>query len=59
MKPNLKNKNKNKYLFVLASVKKKINIDKIRTNSHELVSETRGSEIPKHLELKEFIILLN
>ena len=32
--PNLEN-----FLFVLSSIKKKINIDKIRTNSHKLHSE--------------------
>jgi hypothetical protein len=36
--PNLEDKN---YLFVLPSVKKKISIAKIKTNSHELLSETR------------------
>ena len=30
-----------KYLFVLTSSNKKINIDKIRTNSHEILSDTR------------------
>ena len=35
--PTLENQ---KYLFVLTSSKKKINITKIRTNSHELHSET-------------------
>jgi hypothetical protein len=34
--PNLEDQN---YLFVLKSANKKINIDKIRTNSHELHSE--------------------
>ena len=34
--PHLENQN---YLFVLPSVKKKISITKIRTNSHELHSE--------------------
>jgi hypothetical protein len=42
--PNIEDK---KYLFVLTSVKKKINISKIRTNSHELHSETRHCSIPK------------
>ena len=36
-----------KYLSVLTSVKKVINFAKIRTNSHELLSETRHWEIPK------------
>jgi hypothetical protein len=31
-----------KYLSVLTSIKKKINIAKIRTNSHELHSETQN-----------------
>ena len=35
--PNLQDQN---YLFVLPSVKKEINIAKIRTNSHELHSES-------------------
>jgi hypothetical protein len=42
--PNLEDQ---KYLFVLTSVKKKINIAKIRTNSHELHSETGHWSIPK------------
>jgi hypothetical protein len=42
--PNLEDK---KYLSVLTSVKKKINIAKIRTNSHELHSETGHWSIPK------------
>ena len=36
-----------KYLSVLTSSKKKINIAKIRTNSHELHSETGRWTIPK------------
>ena len=36
-----------KYLLVLTSSKKKINISKIRTNSHELHSEIGRWEIPK------------
>ena len=36
-----------KYLSVLTSSKKKINIAKIRTNSHELHSEIGHWEIPK------------
>jgi len=35
------------YLFVLTSVKKKISISEIRTNSHELHSETKHWSIPK------------
>jgi hypothetical protein len=42
--PNLEDQ---KYLFVLTSVKKRINIAKIRTNSHELHSETGHWTIPK------------
>ena len=42
--PNLEDKN---YLLVLRSAKKKINIAKIRTNSHELHSETDNWTIPK------------
>jgi hypothetical protein len=42
--PNLEDQ---KYLFVLTSIKKKINIVKIRTNSHELHSETGHWTIPK------------
>ena len=36
-----------KYLYVLISTKKKINIAKIRTNSHELHSETSRWTVPK------------
>ena len=36
-----------KYLLVLTSSKKKINIAKIRTNSHELHSETGRWAVPK------------
>ena len=36
-----------KYLFVLTSSKKKINIGKIRTNSHELHCETSCWIVPK------------
>ena len=36
-----------KYLYVLTSSKKKINIVKIRTNSHELHSETGRWMVPK------------
>jgi hypothetical protein len=42
--PNLEDQ---KYLSVLRSLKKKINIAKIRTNSHELHSETGCWTIPK------------
>jgi hypothetical protein len=42
--PNLEDQ---KYLSVLTSIKKRINIVKIRTNSHELHSETGHWEIPK------------
>jgi hypothetical protein len=35
------------YLSILTSVKKKISIAKIRTNSYELHSETGGWSIPK------------
>jgi len=38
IKPTLDNEN---YLFVLTSTKKKMNITRIRTNSHDLQSETR------------------
>ena len=36
-----------KYLFVLTSSKKNINIAKIRTNSHELHRETGSWRVPK------------
>lgn len=42
--PNLEDQ---KYLSTLTSSKKKINIAKIRTNSHELHRETRRWTIPK------------
>ena len=42
--PNLEDQN---YLSVLTSVKKKINIAKIRINSRELHSETGRWSIPK------------
>ena len=42
--PTLKDQ---KYLLVLTSSKKKINISKIRMNSHELHSEIGHWEIPK------------
>ena len=44
--PNLEDQ---KYHFVSTSVKKKINIAKIRTNSHELHSEIGRWTIPKKL----------
>ena len=42
--PNLEDQD---YLYVLTSVKKKLSIAKIRTNSHELHSETCHWSIPK------------
>ena len=42
--PSLENQ---KYLSVLTSSKKKTNIGKIRTNSHELHSETSRWAVPK------------
>ena len=42
--PNLEDQN---YLYVFTSVKKKISIAKIRTNSHELHNETGCWSIPK------------
>jgi hypothetical protein len=42
--PNLEDQN---YLSVLKSAKKKINLAKIRKNSHELHSETRHWTTPK------------
>jgi hypothetical protein len=42
--PNLEDQN---YVFVMPSVKKKINIAKIRTNPHELHSESGCWSIPK------------
>jgi hypothetical protein len=42
--PNLEDQ---KYLYILSSLKKKINIDKIRVNSHELHSGTMHCKIPK------------
>ena len=44
IKPTLEDK---KYIYVLTSSKKKINISKIRTNSHELHSETGRWTVPK------------
>jgi hypothetical protein len=44
--PNLEDQN---YLSLLASVKRKINISKVRTNSHELHSEIGHWSIPKML----------
>jgi hypothetical protein len=42
--PNLEDQN---YLSILKSVKKKINNAKIKTNSHQLHSETRHWTTPK------------
>jgi hypothetical protein len=44
LNPNLEDQN---YLFFFPSVKKKISMAKIRTNSHELHSETGCWSIPK------------
>jgi hypothetical protein len=44
--PNLEDEN---YLSVFISAKKKINIAKIRTNSHELHNETGHWKTPKTL----------
>ena len=44
MDPTLGNHN---YLSFLSKNKKKMNISKIRTNSHEIQSETRRCSIPK------------
>ena len=44
IKPNLDSQT---YLFFLSNNKKKMNIAKIRTNSHELQSEIRWWSIPK------------
>jgi hypothetical protein len=43
------------FLFVLTSIKKKISIAKIRTNSHELHSETERCSIPKTHGTKECV----
>ena len=48
--PNLEYKN---YLSVLPSIKKKISIAKIRTNSHELHSET--GNFLKHHAMKDCV----
>ena len=53
--PNLEDQ---KYLSVLASTKKTINIAKIRTNSHELHSETGRWTIPKTPGRKGFVIFV-
>jgi hypothetical protein len=50
--PNLEDQN---YLFVLPSVKKKLSIAKIRTNSHELHSETRRWSILKRHGMKKCV----
>ena len=44
IKPNLEDQ---KYLSILISINKKINISKIRTNSHEIHSETGYWIVPK------------
>ena len=46
------------YLFVILSVKKKINIAKIRTNSHELHTEIRHWNFLKRHGMKEFVIFV-
>jgi hypothetical protein len=46
------------YLFVFKSVKRKITISKIRTNSHEIHSETRHWPIPKMSWDKRVLCLL-
>ena len=50
--PNLEDQS---YLSVLPSVKKKINIANIRTNSYELHSETRRWSILKRHGMKECV----
>ena len=49
--PNLEDQ---KYLSVLNSSKKKINIAKIRTNSHELHSGTGRSKVPRTPWMERF-----
>jgi hypothetical protein len=49
---NLEDQN---YLYVLTSVKKKISIAKIRTNSHELHSETSIGQFLKRHGMKECV----
>jgi hypothetical protein len=48
---------KMKNIIILINLKKKINIDKIRTNSHALHSETRHWEIPTMKEFAIFVTL--
>jgi len=43
------------YIYVWVSARKKMNIDKARTNSHELQSETGHWSIPKTPWMKESI----
>jgi hypothetical protein len=50
--PNVEDQN---YLSVFPSVKKKINISKIRMNSHELHSETGRWSILKRHGMKECV----
>jgi hypothetical protein len=50
--PNLEDQN---YLSVLPSVKKTISIAKIRTNSHELHSETGVGQFLKRHGMKECV----
>jgi len=53
--PNLEDQN---YLSFFRSANKKINIAKIRTNSHELHSETGRWTIPKTPSMKESAIFV-
>jgi hypothetical protein len=46
------------YLYISISVKKKISIAKIRTNSHELHRKNGIKKILKHCVLKEFVIFV-
>jgi hypothetical protein len=50
--PNLEDQN---YLFVLTSVKKKINIAKIRTNSHKLIVKLGVGQFLKCHGMKECV----
>jgi hypothetical protein len=52
--PNLEDQ---KYLYVITSLKKKINIDKIRKNSHKLHGERIGLFLKCH-GMKEFVIFV-
>lgn len=47
-----------KYLSTLTIVKNKVNIDKIKMNSHKIRSETRHWTILKRHRLKESTILM-